>query len=62
MGRRLGPTFAEFYMCNLEKEFFESKPDLTPIFCACYVEEILLGSTTLNKFTKLNQSFKKTLS
>ena len=62
MGKRLGPTFAEFYMCNLENKIFESNPDLTPIFCAWYVEEILLGSITLNKFTKLNQSFKKTLS
>ena len=47
MGPALGPTFANFYMCNLENSVFHSDPQpKPPVYCR-YVDDIFL---VLNNF------------
>ena len=42
MGSCLGPTFAEFYMCDLENRFFERFPGLKPKLYTRYVDDIFM--------------------
>ena len=42
MGSCLGPTFADFYMCNLENNVFENHSDIKPPLYARYVDDIFL--------------------
>ena len=42
MGSCLGPTFAEFYMCDLENRVFCNQPDLKPPLYARYVDDIFM--------------------
>ena len=42
MGSSLGPTFANYYMSNLEENAFKSNPGLAPRVYARYVDDIFL--------------------
>jgi len=42
MGSALGPTFAEFYMCDLENRAFAENPAIKPIIYARYVDDCFL--------------------
>ena len=52
MGNCLPPTFVDFYMCNLEKIFFENHPDVKPPLYATCVDDIFL---VLNDLKDLRQ-------
>ena len=39
MASRLGPRFAEFYMCNLENNVIEENPNVLPSMYARYVDD-----------------------
>ena len=42
MGSALGPTFANFYMCELENKIFDVYPNSKPLFYIWYVDDICL--------------------
>ena len=42
MGSCLGPTFAAFYMGNLEQEVFSESPSIKPTIYARYVDDVFL--------------------
>jgi len=42
MGSALGPTFADYYMCNLENSIFENHPELKPNIYVRYVDDCFL--------------------
>ena len=50
MGNPLGPTFANFYMCELENKVFSNYPDKKPLLYARYVDDICV---LVNKFHDL---------
>ena len=52
MGSCLGPTFADFYMCNLENTLFSERPDLKLTLYTRYVDDIFI---VMNDLEKLNQ-------
>ena len=43
MGSCLGPTFANFYMCNLENKVFQENPSLKPALYTRYVDDIFVA-------------------
>ena len=51
MGTPLGPTFANFYMCNLENKFFNNNPQLKPKVYCRYVDDILLVLDSFEELT-----------
>ena len=59
MGSALGPTFAEFYMCNLENKVFESNPDLKPIMYVRYVDDCFIVVDHVNSILKLKSKFEQ---
>ena len=56
MGSPLGPTFANFYMGNLEKTIF-SDPDMKPSIYARYVDDTFVQVKDENELIKLKNCF-----
>ena len=57
MGNPLGPTFANFYMCDLENNVFLDYPDLKPILYVRYVDDVCIIVDKFDKLVKLKQMF-----
>ena len=57
MGSALGPTFADFYMCNLENKVFQEQPDLKPIMYVRYVDDCFLVVDSIQTLFNLKQKF-----
>ena len=57
MGTSLGPTFANFYMCNLENKIFNNNPQLKlKVYCR-YVDDILLVLDSFEELTVIKDIF-----
>jgi hypothetical protein len=59
MGSPLGPTFANFYMCNVENNIFEENPDMKPKLYARYVDDIFLLIDNYKNLEKLKKTFEE---
>ena len=59
MGSCLGPTFADFYMCNLENEIFNKNPGLKPKLYARYVDDIFVAIDDSAQFTQIKAKFEQ---
>ena len=57
MGSPLGPTFADFYMCNLENDIFENNPDIKPFMYARYVDDCFLVVHSYANLSLLKRKF-----
>ena len=57
MGNPLGPTFANYYMCNLENSIFSMYPKLKPIMYVRYVDDICVVIDKFHKLTDLKEVF-----
>ena len=57
MGSFLGPTFANFYMCNLENKVFESNPSLKPALYTRYVDDIFVAMEDAGSLELLKKKF-----
>jgi len=59
MGSALGPTFAEFYMCDLENRVFSDNPNLKPIIYARYVDDCFLFVDKFETLTNIRTMFEQ---
>ena len=59
MGSRLGPTFADFYMCNLENKIFEENPNLLPSMYARYVDDIFMVVQSSEQVDAIKSKFEE---
>ena len=59
MGSCLGPTFADFYMCNLENKVFNEHPSLKPALYTRYVDDIFVATQDLQSLEILKCEFEK---
>ena len=59
MGNCLGPTFAEFYMCNLENSIFNGDPTLLPCLYARYVDNMYILKNDGSNINNLIEKFKQ---
>ena len=57
MGSPLGPTFANFYMCNLENKIAQDYPEDMPFIYARYVDDIFLLVQNVSQINKLKNLF-----
>ena len=57
MGSPLGPTFADFYMCNLENEVFENNSNIKPFIYARYVDDCFLVVDNYEILSRLKSKF-----
>ena len=57
MGSCLGPTFADFYMCNLENNTFSDCPELKPKLYARYIDDIFLVVNNLEELNQIKAKF-----
>lgn len=57
MGSALGPTFADFYMCNLENKVFDEHPDLKPEIYVRYVDDCFLVVDNIEKLERIKREF-----
>ena len=57
MGSCLALTLADFYMCYLENKILETQPDLKPIICCRYVDDIFVLAENIDQVLKLRHSF-----
>ena len=57
MGSALGPTFAEFYMCNLENKVFEQHPELKPFIYVRYVDDCFLHVASIQELLNVKSKF-----
>jgi hypothetical protein len=57
MGSSLGPSFANFYMCELENKIFEQYPEKAPLVYARYVDDIFVMVDDAIKLTELKNLF-----
>ena len=57
MGSPLGPTFADFYMCNLENEVFENNPNIKPFIYVRYVDDCFLVVRNYEVLSLLKNKF-----
>ena len=57
MGSALGPTFANFYMCDLENRVFALNPALKPYLYVRYVDDICLVAENFNSLLKIKHAF-----
>ena len=59
MGSPLGPTFANYYMGNLESELFSDKPFLKPPIYIRYVDDIFLLVRNDQELVSLKNEFEQ---
>lgn len=57
MGSALGPTFADFYMCNLENEIFEEYPELKPLIYVRYVDDCFVLVNNYHSLQLIKEKF-----
>ena len=57
MGTPLGPTFANFYMCNLENSVFNSNPVLKPPIYCRYVDDIFIVIDNFHQIQIIKDAF-----
>ena len=57
MGTPLGPTFANFYMCNLENKTFSDIPTIKPLIYTRYVDDIFLVVDNFQQIETLKNTF-----
>jgi len=57
MGSPLGPTFANFYMCNLENTVFREHPSAKPPMYIRYVDDICLLVSDYRKLEEIKTLF-----
>ena len=58
MGSPLGPTFASYYMCNLENKAFTELTTKPPIYCR-YIDDCMLGINNINELHNLKSYFEE---
>ena len=56
MGNPLGPTFANYYMCNLENMIFDNLADRPQLYIR-YVDDICIGVSKFSQLMKLKYLF-----
>ena len=59
MGSALGPTFANFYMCELENKIFDVYPNSKPLFYVRYVDDICLIVDKFHCLKQLSELFER---
>jgi len=59
MGSPLGPTFANFYMCNLENSVFINNPSAKPNLYVRYVDDICLLVPNYKKLEEIKTLFEE---
>jgi len=59
MGSALGPTFSEFYMCDLENRVFGDNPTLKPMIYARYVDDCFLFVERTDDLTIIKNMFEE---
>ena len=59
MGTPLGPTFANFYMSNLENKTFTAVPSIKPQVYCRYVDDILLVIDNFKQLEILKETFQQ---
>jgi len=57
MGSALGPTFADYYMCNLENSTFENQPELKPDIYVRYVDDCFLLVNNEHILSQIKNTF-----
>ena len=57
MGSPLGPTFADFYMCQLENDVFENNPSVKPFIYVRYVDDCFLVVSNYEILSLLKNRF-----
>jgi hypothetical protein len=57
MGTPLGPTFANYYMCNLENTVFANNPSLKPPTYCRYVDDIFMVLDNFHQLTTIKTAF-----
>ena len=57
MDGNLGPTFANYYMGEIENRVFEMHPEATPLIYARYVDDIFILSKSKNELEQLRNLF-----
>lgn len=57
MGSPLGPTFANYYMCNIENKIFEEHPEDMPLIYARYVDDIFILVNNRDEIRNLRNLF-----
>ena len=57
MGSPLGPTFANYYMCDLENKIAQNYPDEMPVIYARYVDDIFILTNSRDSIEKLKSRF-----
>ena len=58
MGSCLGPTFAEYYMCELENNVFEKHPELKPKLYTRFVDDIFSLTSSEADIPRIIEKFK----
>ena len=59
MGNPLGPTFANYYMCDLENRIFSMYPDCKPSMYVRYVDDICICVDNYHSILKLKSLFEQ---
>ena len=59
MGSALGPTFANFYMSQLENKIFDVYPNSKPLFYVRYVDNICLIVDKFHCLKQLSELFER---
>jgi len=59
MGSALGPTFAEFYMCDIENRAFNDNPSLKPLIYARYVDDCFLFVRDIQSLNNVKSKFEE---
>ena len=49
----MGVTFANYYMCDLEKSIFDAEPDLKPVIYCRYIDDIYILKQSEYELPKL---------
>ena len=59
MGSPLGVTFANFYMCNLENNIFQTQPSLKPTIYCRYIDNIFIVTPSIQQLQLLKNAFEQ---
>ena len=57
MGTPLGPTMANYYMCNLENSVFNDQPILKPPVYCRYIDDIFVSITDFQQLLAIKEAF-----
>ena len=58
-GSPLGVAFANFYMCNLENNTFQTQPSLKPTIYCRYIDDIFIVTPNIQQLQLLKNAFEQ---